>query len=109
MRPDTPLPVPSIALEGGTASEFQLTSDWLRVHKASAYAGLPQSTIYALLDDPKSGLVSFSLKLRKGQKRGIRFILRQSIDQFLDRRAAEQGANRSSVKSKITHSLIKTP
>ena len=109
MRPDTLLQVPSIALEGGTASEFQLTSDWLRIERASEYSQLPRTTLYEILDDPKSGLVSFSLKLRKGQKRGIRFILRQSLDRYLDRRAAEQGAHRSSVKPKLTHSLIKNP
>lgn len=41
--------------------------------------------------DPHSGIVSFNLKLRKGQKRGLKYILRQSLDAYLERKAREAG------------------
>lgn len=41
--------------------------------------------------DKESGIISFNLKLRTGQKRGIKFILRQSLDAYLERKAREAG------------------
>jgi hypothetical protein len=73
--------------------DFQLSSEWFRVPRTCEYMQLPQSTIYELLDDPKSGIISFQLKLRKGQKRGIRYIWRPSLDAYLNRRAIEDGVN----------------
>jgi len=70
-----------------------ISSDWLRVPRAVDYSGLPQSTLYELLSDPNCGIVSFTLQLRKGQKRGVRFILRQSLDAYLNRRAQEAGVD----------------
>jgi hypothetical protein len=82
--------VPPISREI-TPEELPLSADWFRVPRAISYSGLPESTLYKILDDPKSGLISFTLKLRKGQNRGIRFILRQSIDAYLNRKAREAG------------------
>jgi hypothetical protein len=49
------------------------------------------------MDDPDNQIITFTLKLRKGQKRGIRFILRQSLDAYLERKAREAGINRELV------------
>ena len=82
-----------------TELEIPLSSDWFRVPRAIQYSGLPQATLYAAMADPSSGIVSFNLKLRKGQKRGIKFILRQSLDDYLDRKAREAGVNRELISS----------
>ena len=71
--------------------KIPLSSDWLRVPRAIEYSGLSQATLYAVLADKESGIISFNLKLRKGQKRGLKFILRQSLDAYLDRKAKEAG------------------
>jgi hypothetical protein len=71
--------------------EIPLSSDWFRVPRAIQYSGLPQATLYAAMADPHSGIVSFNLKLRKGQKRGLKYILRQSLDAYLERKAREAG------------------
>jgi hypothetical protein len=71
--------------------EISFSSDWLRVPRAIQYSGLPQATLYAAMADKESGIVSFNLKLRKGQKRGIKFILRQSLDRYFERKAREVG------------------
>jgi len=73
--------------------DFQLSSDWFRVPRACEYSQFPQSTLYEIMDDPENQIVTFTLKLRKGQKRGIRFILRQSLDAYLNRKAREAGVN----------------
>jgi hypothetical protein len=62
----------------------------MRVPRAVEYSGLPTSTLYELL--AAGELVSFTLQLRTGQKRGVRFIHRKSIDDFLNRKALEAGA-----------------
>jgi hypothetical protein len=77
--------------------DFQLSSDWFRVPRACEYSGFPQSTMYEIMEDPDNQIVTFTLKLRKGQKRGIRFILRQSLDAYLDRKAREAGVDRELV------------
>ena len=41
--------------------------------------------------DKTSGIVTFNLQFRKGQKRGLKFILRQSLDAYLSRKAREAG------------------
>jgi hypothetical protein len=81
-QPITPAPLPA---------DFLFSSDWMRIPRAVEYSGLPTSTLYELIADPKAELVTFTLQLRKGQKRGVRFIHRQSIDRFLDRKAKEAG------------------
>jgi hypothetical protein len=88
--------VPSI-LPVGNPLDFPLSSDWFRVPRACEYSGLPQSTLYEIMDDPDNQIITFTLKLRKGQKRGIRFILRQSLDAYLERKAREAGINRELV------------
>jgi predicted DNA-binding transcriptional regulator AlpA len=71
--------------------DFAFSSDWLRIPRAVEYSGLPKSTIYQLLSDGE--LVSFSMQLRKGAKRGVRFVSRKSIDRFLNRKAEEDGVH----------------
>ena len=44
--------------------------------------------------DNDSGIISFNLKLRKGQKRGLKYILRQSLDAYLERKAREAGVTK---------------
>ncbi len=73
--------------------DFQLSSEWFRIPRACEYTQLPQSTIYQIIDDPDNQIVTFTLKLRKGQRRGIRFIWRPSLDAFLNRRALEDGVD----------------
>ena len=74
--------------------EIPLSSDWLRVPRAIQYSGLPQATLYAAMADKDSGIISFNLKLRKGQKRGLKYILRQSLDAYLERKAREAGVTK---------------
>jgi hypothetical protein len=71
-----------------------LSSDWFRVPRAIEYSGMPQATLYAVLADPESGVISFNLKLRKGQARGLKYILRQSLDAYLEKKAREAGVSR---------------
>ncbi len=80
-------------LPAALGPDFQLSSDWFRVPRACEYCQFPQSTLYEIMDDPENQIVTFTLKLRKGQKRGIRFILRQSLDAYLNRKAREAGVN----------------
>lgn len=58
------------------------------------YSGLSQATLYAALADKESGIISFNLKLRRNQKRGLKYILRQSLDAYLDRKAREAGVTK---------------
>jgi hypothetical protein len=74
--------------------DVPLSSDWLRVPRAIQYSGLPQATLYAAMADNDSGIISFNLKLRKGQKRGLKYILRQSLDAYLERKAREAGVTK---------------
>lgn len=74
--------------------EIPFSSDWLRVPRAIQYSGLPQASLYAAMADKESGIISFNLKLRKGQKRGLKYILRQSLDAYLERKARESGVTK---------------
>jgi hypothetical protein len=75
--------------------EIPFSSDWLRVPRAIQYSGLPKATLYAAMADKTSGIISFNLQLRKGQKRGLKYILRQSLDAYLERKAREAGVSQS--------------
>jgi hypothetical protein len=72
---------------------FQLSSEWFRIPRACEYTQLPQSTLYEIIDNPKNEIISFSLKIRKGQKRGIRYIWRPSLDAYLNRQAIAEGVS----------------
>jgi predicted DNA-binding transcriptional regulator AlpA len=75
-----------------------MISFFLAIGCASAgQLGLPQSTLYELI--AKGELVSFGLQLKKGRKRGVRFVHRVSIDQYLDRKACESGVNPEALES----------
>ena len=52
---------------------------------------LPQSTLYEIIEDPENQIITFSLKIRKGQKRGIRYVWRPSLDAYLKRQAIAEG------------------
>ena len=67
--------------------------DWMRMSRTSQYSGLPVGTLYAIMEDPANEITSFTLRLRKGQKRGIRFIWKPSLDPFLRREALKDGVN----------------
>ena len=83
----------SLLMPAPLGPDFQLSSEWFRIPRACEYTQLPQSTIYQIIDDPDNQIVTFTLKLRKGQSRGIRFIWRPSLDAFLNRRALEDGVD----------------
>jgi hypothetical protein len=74
--------------------EIPFSSDWFRVPRAIQYSGLSKATLYAAMADKTSGIVTFNLQLRKGQKRGLKFILRQSLDAYLERKAREAGVTK---------------
>jgi hypothetical protein len=82
LSPFTPMPP-------GTDPLF--SSDWFRVPRACEYTGLPQSILYEIMADPENQIVSFTLRLRKNQTRGIRYIWRPSLDAFLHRQAIAEG------------------
>jgi|SRR5271165_6883864 hypothetical protein len=78
--------------------DFQLSSEWFRIPRACEYTQLPQSTIYQIIDDPDNQIVTFTLKLRKGQRRGIRFIWRPSLDAYLNRQAVQAGVDPEAIR-----------
>ena len=86
-----------VAPQGPSELEIPFSSDWLRVPRAIQYSGLPQATLYAAMADRDSGIISFNLKLRKGQKRGLKYILRQSLDAYLEKKARESGITPAAV------------
>ena len=69
------------------------SSDWFRVSRACEYLQLPQSTLYEIIGDPSNQIVTFTLQLRKGQKRGIRYVWRPSLDAYLNRQAIAEGVS----------------
>ena len=73
--------------------DFQLSSEWFRTERACEYTQLPQSTLYEIISDPKNEIITFSLKLRKKQKRGIRYVWRPSLDAYLNRQAIKNGVS----------------
>jgi hypothetical protein len=86
--PITPAPFPP---------DFVFSSDWMRVPRAVEYSGLPTTTLYELI--ALEEIVSFTLQLKKGRKRGVRFIHRKSIDDFLNRKAREAGITERAPRS----------
>jgi hypothetical protein len=74
-------------------TEPLFSSDWFRIPRACQYTQLPQSTLYEVIDDPENRIITFSLRLAKKQKRGIRYIWRPSLDAFLNRRAIADGVD----------------
>ena len=81
--------------------DFQLSSEWFRIPRACEYTQLPQSTIYEIIDNPANQIVTFSLKLRKTQKRGIRYIWRPSLDAYLNRQALAEGVNPEAISEPV--------
>ena len=59
--------------------------------------GISRPGIYRIIDDPKSGVVSVSLK-QPGTNRGIRLVGRNSLRSYIARCAQEQLADRLAVK-----------
>jgi hypothetical protein len=59
--------------------------------------GISRPGIYRIIDDPKSGVVSVSLK-QPGTNRGIRLVGRNSLRAYIARCAQEQLADRLAVR-----------
>ena len=59
--------------------------------------GISRPGIYRIIDDPKCGVVSVSLK-QPGTNRGIRLVGRNSLRAYIARCAQEQLADRLAVK-----------
>jgi hypothetical protein len=59
--------------------------------------GLSRASVYRIIDDPKSGVVSVGLS-QAGNKRGVRLIGLNSLRAYIARNAAEQLANRLAVR-----------
>jgi len=59
--------------------------------------GISRPGIYRIIDDPKNGVLSVSLK-QPGTNRGIRLVGRNSLRAYIARCAQEQLANRLAVK-----------
>jgi hypothetical protein len=66
-------------------------TEWGRVDAICREYSIARSHLYAVMADPKNGIVSFNLKLRRNQARGVRYILRASMDAFFRRQALEAG------------------
>jgi hypothetical protein len=96
------VPGPQPILPAPLPMDFLFSSDWMRIPRAAEYSGLPESTLYALINDPESQLVTFNLQFKKKLSgklsRGVRFIHRVSIDNFLNRKAREAGAKMELLK-----------
>lgn len=88
---------------GATASPFATSSGlesetWDRLPGiGERLEGISRPGIYRILDDPKSGVVSVSLK-QPGTDRGIRLIGRNSLRAYIARCAEEQLADRLAAK-----------
>jgi hypothetical protein len=59
--------------------------------------GISRPGIYRIIDDPKSGVISVSLK-QPGTNRGIRLVGRNSLRSYISRCAQEQLADRLALK-----------
>jgi hypothetical protein len=68
-------------------------TEWGRVGTICHEYSITRSNLYTVMADPKNGIVSFNLKLRRNQARGVRYILRASMDAFFQRQALAAGVS----------------
>lgn len=71
----------------------QEIENWVRMPaNREKLEGLTRATLYDLINDRRSGVISISLR-GPGAKRGIRLLDRTSLRRFLARKAAEQNTH----------------
>jgi len=104
------LPVSSDAVafpHFGDGSDPVFSSDWFRVPRACQYTQWPQSVLYHIIENPDNEIITFTLKLRKGQKRGMRYIWRPSLDAFLHRQAVMAGIDPEAIRPQSVTTTIR--
>ena len=75
---------------------------WLCLPQAERYSGLRKSRLYELIAEGE--IRSYCLKSRKDALRGIRLISRESIDDYLNKKAREAEDDESNTATRASHS-----
>ena len=75
---------------------------WLRLPQAERYSGLRKSRLYELIAEGE--IRSYCLKSRKDSLRGIRLISRESIDDYLNKKAGKAEDYEANAATRASHS-----